>query len=131
MRVILTRDVTLDHSRFFNPAELDKGHISGVSIEDVIEVLDVPAPSYAASRDITEEDDPDDTIEVYSGPIGESIAGATPEEEEESSDEGETAQQMVTPDLTPDRENGHSTDSAGETRAIRRPGQKFLLRSSF
>jgi hypothetical protein len=93
MRLIRTRDVTFEYSRFFDPAELDTGHISVVSIEDIIEALDMPALFYAASRDIVEGDDPDDTIKVYSGPIRESIAEATPEkkEEEESSDEGETA----------------------------------------
>jgi hypothetical protein len=121
MRVIRIRDVMFNHSRFFNPAELDISYISAVSIKNTIKVLDMPALFYAASRDIVEEDDPDDTIKVYSSPIGESMAEATPEEEEESSDEEQTAQQMATPDLTPDRENGYSTDGAGETRATRRP----------
>jgi hypothetical protein len=75
-----------NYSRFFDPAELDMGHISAMSIKNTIKVLDMPAPFYTAFRDIVEEDDPDDTIKVYSGPIGESIAEATPEEEEESSD---------------------------------------------
>jgi hypothetical protein len=121
IRVIRTRDVMFNYSRFFDPAELDIGHISAVNIEDTIKVLDMPAPSYAASRDVVEEDNSDDTIKVYSSPIGESMAEATPEEEEVSLDEEEMTQQMVTPDPTPDRENGHSTDSAGETRATRRP----------
>jgi hypothetical protein len=37
---------------------------------------------YAASRDIVEEDDLDDTIKVYSSSIDESMAEATPKEEE-------------------------------------------------
>ena len=119
MRVIRTRDVTFDHSRFFDPAELDVGHISAVSVEDTVEVLDMPAPSYA-SNDVVEEDDPDDTIEVYSGPVGGSTAAPNQEEEEEPSDE-EPAQQMATPDPTPDREIGHGADAAGETHAIRSP----------
>jgi hypothetical protein len=81
MRVIRTRDVMFDHSRFYDPAELDIGHISAVSIEDTVEVLDMSAPYYAASRDIVEEDDLNDTIEVYSGPVGGPVAEATQEEE--------------------------------------------------
>lgn len=77
MRVIYPRDVTFDHSRFFDPGELDIGHISAVSNEDTIKVLDMPVPSYAASRDIVEEDDLNDTSEVYSGPVGGPVAGAT------------------------------------------------------
>jgi hypothetical protein len=96
---------------------LDIGHSSVVGIKDIIEVLDMPAPSYSSFRDITEEDDPNDTIEVYSGPVGTAVAGETQQEEELS--EEEPAQQMATPDPTPDRETGHSTESAGETHAIR------------
>jgi Reverse transcriptase (RNA-dependent DNA polymerase) len=117
MRVIRTRDVTFDHSRFYDPAELDIGHSSAVSIEDIIEVLDMPAPSYSSSRDITEEDDLNDTIEVYSGPVGTAVAEEAREEEELS--EEEPVQQMATPDPTPDRKTGHSTESAAETHAIR------------
>jgi hypothetical protein len=80
MSVIRTRDIVFDYSRFFNPAELDIGHISAVSIEDVIKVLDMPVLFYATSNDITEEDETEsigDTIEVDSGPIGRSMAEAT------------------------------------------------------
>jgi hypothetical protein len=78
-------------------------------------------PFYAAFRDIVEEDNLDNTIKVYSGPISESIAEATLEEEEVFLDKEEMTQQIVTPDLTLDRENSHSTNSAEETRATRRP----------
>jgi hypothetical protein len=75
-----------NYSRFFDLAELDISYISAVSIKNTIKVLDMPALFYAASRDIVEEDDLDNTIKIYSGPIGESIAETTPEKEEESLD---------------------------------------------
>jgi hypothetical protein len=111
IRVIRTKDVTFDHNRFYDPVELDIGHL-----------LDMPAPSYAASDDIVEEDDPNDTIEVDSGPVSGSVTEAT-QEQEELSDE-EPAQQMATPDPTPDREIGHDTDSAEEAHATRRTSRQ-------
>jgi hypothetical protein len=78
-----------NYSQFFDPAKLDIGHISAVNIKNTIKVLNMPAPFYAAFRDIVEEDDLDDTIKVYSSPIGESIAEATLEEEEVSLDKEE------------------------------------------
>ena len=57
MRVIRTRDVRFDHSRFYDPAELDAGHLKAVSIEDLVEVLDIPEPSWSNSPSFEEEDD--------------------------------------------------------------------------
>jgi hypothetical protein len=79
-----------NYSQFFNPAKLDIGHISVVSIKNTIKVLDMSALFYAASRDIVEEDDLDDTIKVYSGSIGESRAEAILEKKEVSLDKEET-----------------------------------------
>ena len=81
--------------------------------------MEFPEPSWAASTDIVEEDDPYDTIEVYSGPVGGSMREAAQEqaEETESSDEGEPAQKMTTPDPTPERDTDNGTDGAGELQA--------------
>jgi hypothetical protein len=43
----------------------------------------MPALFYAPSRDIIEEDDLNNTIKVYSGPIHKSMAEATLEEKDE------------------------------------------------
>jgi hypothetical protein len=81
-----------NYSWFFDLAKLDIGYISIVSIKDTIKVLNMSALFYTASRDIVEEDDLDDTIKVYSGPIGESRAEAILEEEEVFLDKEETTQ---------------------------------------
>jgi hypothetical protein len=109
-----------DYSRFFNSAKLDIGYISVVSIKNTIKVLNMPASFYTASRDIVEEDNLNNTIKVYSGSIGESMAEATLEKKEVFLDKEEMTQQIVTPDLTLDREKGHGTNSAGEPHATRR-----------
>jgi hypothetical protein len=75
---------------------------------------------YTTSRDIVEEDNLDDTIKVYSGSIGESIAEATLEKKEVFLDKEEITQQIVTSNLILDREKGYSTNSVEETRATYR-----------
>ena len=120
-RIIRTRDVAFDHSRFFDPAELDISQISGIRIEETIEVLDFPEPSWTTS-DIIEEDDLYDTIEVYPGPVGgttrEATQAAQAAHAEESSDD-EPAQQMATPDPTPERDTDNGTENAGESQTSR------------
>jgi hypothetical protein len=66
-----------NYSQFFNLAELNIDYISIVSIKNTIKVLNMPALFYAASRDIVEENNLNNTIKVYSssvrGPITETI----------------------------------------------------------
>jgi hypothetical protein len=84
-----------NYSQFFNLAELDIDYISIVNIKN--------------------------TIKVYSDSIGESMAEATLEKKEVFLDKKETTQQIVTLNLTPDREKDYGTNSIEETRATYRP----------
>jgi hypothetical protein len=41
-KVICTRDVSFDEDLFYDPAELDLGHLLREEVKQVIEILDLP-----------------------------------------------------------------------------------------
>ena len=55
MKVIRTRDVMFDKTRFYEPNELDIGHLLNITVENVIQVLEVPETSFAGV--MIEQDD--------------------------------------------------------------------------
>ena len=56
-KVIRTRDVTFDERLFYDPAELDLGHILHEEIENVVELLNLPPPLPAADELFDDEAD--------------------------------------------------------------------------
>lgn len=58
MRVIRTRDVTFDHTRFCDPADIDLANV--LTIEEVVECLEMPVSTFAGV--VIEEDVDQDEI---------------------------------------------------------------------
>lgn len=119
-RVVRTRDVTFNKGQFYDPKELDSGHLLTTEIEDLIEVIEMPEPSYTASRTLVNDDidDPEpphlpdalgdegeDPIDAVDSTHG--VDDATQEEE---------IHHYPTPEITPER-NSEKRITGAETSA--------------
>ena len=102
-KVIRTRDVSFDESLFYDPSELDLGHILHEDVENAVEVIQQP-PSLLKEPTTTEELEDDLQDDLFSaGPTAnskdtESSAGALSEPD---SGAKTTHDQLLTPADTP------------------------------
>jgi hypothetical protein len=91
-KVVSTRDVTFDETRFYDPRERDLAYLLREDVEDIIEVVDIPYTR--TSREI-EEVDTDDEEE-------DSTQSNTREGESTQSKESESTLALPTPEATPE-----------------------------
>jgi hypothetical protein len=80
MRVIYIRDITFNHSLFYNLMKLDINYISIVNIKNTIKILNILTPFYPAFKDIIEEDETEsikNTIKVNSSLMSRAITEGT------------------------------------------------------
>lgn len=107
MRVVRTRDVTFDHSRFYDPTDLDLGNLLTVTVEEVIEVLELPETSTFVGVVIEENDEEDEAlVDEASQQTSESedVAQPVDQAKEDAFYTSMEAPQILTPEMTPNPE---------------------------
>ena len=120
-KVIRTRDVTFDHTRFYDPKELDLAHLLTVPISTIVEVVELSENLPSTTSESIVEEDADDIFETEENQEVEEFADApeipknaenadsaeNPPISEQSFEKGPEITQTLTPEATPDR----TTDS--------------------
>jgi Reverse transcriptase (RNA-dependent DNA polymerase) len=104
-KVIRTRDVTFDDTLFYDPSELDLGHILREEVEHAVEVIDMPSPVMLPSSSAADDELAGDLQDTPFS-AGSTQANENPENDKENAqnDAGEnilTPKQLPTPQATP------------------------------
>ncbi len=103
-KVIRTRDVTFQKKLFYDPRELDSGHIMTTELDQIVEIIDMPEPSYTASRSLVNDD-----VDDPEPPLLPDVLGDADEDPIDATDgadevnEEQDVRQFPTPESTPER----------------------------
>ena len=120
-RMIRTKNVFFDHTRFYDPKELNLAHLLTVPISIIVEVVELPKNLPSITSESIVEEDVDDIFETEKNQKVEKFAVASeipknaenadsaenPPISEQSFEKGSEITQTLTPEATPDR----TTDS--------------------